>query len=282
MQGTWFPFAIRRTLILSLLPVSLSCGGGDFPKYYQLGDLRILAITAPTPEVAPGTTVTLTPYISDLNGAGRTIAYSAEACTDPGVAFGAEPSCAKATDRVSLGTGNLAGLAGPNYTGAVTTFNVTVPASILTGRSAIDAHNGVAYLFVLTLTPSGSKSVTSFKRLIASSKATKNSNPTLSDILANGSSLAALPATNSTLAPSIAAGSSESYTWQSLTGSTPQSEVLSMSWFTSDGTLDKSRTTSTESNGWKPPGTAPAGRNVLLIGVLRDDRGGSAITIKSL
>lgn len=265
------------------LLILTSCSGDDFPKYYKLGTLRVLTLVANNPEVAVGATVTITPVVSDIEGAGRTLTYEASACPDLGVAFGAEPTCEGNPLKVSLGTGNVTGLAGPNYTGATNTFNVTVPATTLLGRTTADQYNGVAYLFVYKVTAPDGTNVRAFRRIIASSRATKNTNPTLTQILSNGSALAALPAGDVSLSADYTAGSIESYQVQLSDGTlNSKAESLTTTWFVSDGKVQYTRTIGGESTKFTPPSAAPAGRNVLVIGVIRDARGGVSYSIATL
>ena len=76
----------------------------------------------------PGDTVTFTPILSDINGAGRTISYSVQACIDPGVGIGAEPVCTS-PDPTSIQTGTVVLPAGASqtYTGPASSFTLTMP-----------------------------------------------------------------------------------------------------------------------------------------------------------
>ena len=53
-----------------ILFIASGCTSNDLPIYSHLDSLRVIALIADQPEVAPGTTVTITPYMSDATGAG--------------------------------------------------------------------------------------------------------------------------------------------------------------------------------------------------------------------
>lgn len=259
------------------------CGGSSLPKYYELRNLRVIALVADQPEVSPGGTATITPVVSDAFGGGRALTYEAELCSDPGVGLGATPSCAGNPTRVVLSSGTVTGLSAPNYTGPVGTVVANIPATALVGRTSYDQHNGVAWLVTYKITTGQGEQVQSFRRIVVSNKTPKNSNPTLSDIQNSGASLTTLPTSKARLTGSVGAGSAETYQFQLVDGSfSATEETLQISWLTTDGTFQFSRTPPLSSNDFSPPVPAPAGRNVQLIGVLRDDRGGVAYVIKSL
>ncbi len=69
------------TLILAAL-VS-ACSNDKLPDFNKLDKLRIIALEVNTPEVNPGATVTVTPWISDISettGLSDTVIV----CVDPG------------------------------------------------------------------------------------------------------------------------------------------------------------------------------------------------------
>ena len=260
---------------LVLLLFLSGCGGSSLPQYNKLESLRVLAILSSSPEVSPGATVTITPVISDVTGGGRSLTYNADTCIDPGVAYGAVPSCEGLTSRVSIAANAaVTGLSSPQYTAAVTsTFSVTVPATILDGYSTVQQLLGVNYLVVIKITASDGTSVSAFKRILASTNPTKNNNPSITRVEANGSTVVGtLFHSWVSLQPIFGAGSAESYTAILPDGSTRTvTEVLTTTWFISSGSLGATRTEGTATLGYSPPVGIPA---VSLVAVTRDGRGG--------
>lgn len=274
-----------RGLGLLLYCITLvGCSGNDLPEYVKLGDLRILALVVDTPEVGTGATVTLTPVLSDLNGAGRALTYSAAACPDPGVAYGAVPTCTGSSTKVSLATGqSVTGLSGPNYTGAVTsTLSISIPASIFDQRSSLEKANGVSYLVTYQVTASDGTSVSAFKRILVSTKGSseRNQNPLLTSVLAGGSAFGSLPTRTETLSVTFGAGTPETYFEVQADGSiAAKEESLLTTWFISDGSVDQFRTVGAGEVQYTPPAVQPTGRNVVFVIVIRDGRGGIAYQV---
>ncbi len=262
-----------------------SCSSDDFPKYVELGGLRILALQTGTnggaAENAPGDSVTVTPYVSDYRGA-RTITYAAVACTDPGIGAGVEPTCDGVADRVAVANGALT-IPATSRTGAGNSFTVNIPSTALAGRSAADQYNGVGYLLTYTLTASDGTTVRSFKRLIVSSKSPKNMNPTLTGVLANGSPMTAMPAGEVTIRASYLTGSIESYsamkTDQSVTART---EELVTTYFITDGSLKTFRTVNDQTTTYTPPSPVPTDHTPVMVAVTRDSRGGISVVVQGL
>lgn len=271
--------------ILSLLSAAILAGCADdkLPDYSKLDRLRVLAMVASQPEANPGTTgITITPWISDPNGNGRTLSYVAEGCIDPGVAYGAEPTCRGSASLTSLGAGAITGLSAPHYTGNSQAISVDLPgeAVIFASRSAIDQFNGVGYLVTFSVSATDGANVRAFRRLLVSgaAKTSKNGNPGLSDILSNGASLATLPTGAVELTAQIDSGAAETYTALSVSGTSSRSEQLTTTWFSTQGQLRFDRTEPGQATRWTPSGEAQA----LLIGVLRDNRGGVAVLSRAL
>lgn len=260
----------------------VSCGNSDLPKYYSLDSLRILAILPANPtqaEVSAGDTVGLQILMSDTRGGGRALTYSAEACFDPGVGAGADPSCAGSLTKVTLATNQSLTLpAAPNYTGVVSPAGlsaITIPSTILANRSAADQYNGVAYLVTVQLRASDGTQVSAFRRIVVSNKSTKNSSPTLTQILSNGVSLTAVP-TGAVSLTTNATGTETFLVQQSNGTLSSSTEALQITWFVSDGKLSYTRTIGSAANTFTPPSPVPTGRNVLVYAVVRDGRGGVA------
>lgn len=271
-----------------------ACQANNFPKYSTLEKLRVLALVVDTPEIqSPGagtTNVSLTPYLSDIGGSGN-VDLTVQSCLDPGVAAGSEPSCSGAlyasppqTVSVTAPAGQAAGIFGsPERTGAPSSGGITVglqiPANLLLAFPTVLQHNGVPYLITVTA-QRGSQTVRSFRRVLISTKSA-NLNPTLTDILVNGSSLTTLP----TGEPLLSFSASTPETYQSMASSgalVSETEAFVLTWFISDGEMENSRILEGQNTIWKTPGGAPSQRQVVVVGVLRDGRGGVAVLVKKL
>ncbi len=272
------------TMITAILGLT-ACDRQEFPKYNVLGGLRVLTVIADKPEASPGDTVTFTPILSDVNGAGRTISYSVQACIDPGVGIGAEPVCTQ-PDPTSLQSGTVVLPAGVSqtFTGPVSSFTLTLPdaATMFVGRRNRDLFNGVAYLVFYNISVTGGPSVNSFVRVLISdaAKTPKNLNPSSPVIEMN-----TIPMNDQTTIPTTSvdfravspSDSIETYQFMSPDGSFKTiTEELVTTWFVSDGTFDLMRTLGSSETAWTPPDPAPAGRGMVILVVTRDGHGGTS------
>lgn len=270
-------------LLLALLVALSGCGRDDFPKFTTLENLRVLGIRANTPETSPGATVQLTALISDVTGAGRALRVVVEACSDPGVGYGANPTCSGVADRVAVADTTV-NLTGPAYTAALTAQSVTIPTTVLANYSGVDQYNGVPYLVTYSVSAGGgAERVDAFKRILVSTKPLKNSNPLLTDVVnAASTTVSALPTQATTLYPAITSGSNEIFSVLNGNGTTSNfQETLTTTWFASDGSFDVQRTESSNGNGYQPPGSRPTSHSVVIVLVTRDGRGGETWVIKS-
>jgi hypothetical protein len=274
-----------------------ACSSNDFPKYQTLESLRVLGLLAPTPEVRAGSAnVTVTPYVSDVNGAGRALTYTAEACLNPLIDYGAEPTCVGNPTRTVIAT-NAAVNVGANltaangFTGTVDSIGVAIPtATLLAPLDATLQYNGVPVLVTYTISASSGESVRAFRRILVTTDASKslNTNPVLNDLLANGTAITTSLPTSSTsdLTPSYptsGAGSPETYSVKSTDGSvTSVTETYTTTWFISSGTVKYARTLGASATQFTKPETLPASGHVVLVGVLRDGHDGISIVQKNL
>jgi hypothetical protein len=281
MRSTFQKVLVLGLSVFSLSVFVLGCSEDTLPKYVALGDLRILALAASAPEVDPGASVTITPYLSDIGNTGP-LQFAWQACVDAGVGYGATPTCEGNPTATAVTTGAVSTLnAGNTYTAAADGFSVSVPATVLTGRSDVDQYNGVAYLVMYSLTNVNNQTVKSFKRIIVStpSKLTKNQNPGISAVLANGAAFASLAAGTRFEMSLTFSSSPETYQQKKADGLlAAQNETYQTTWFYSDGETKYYRTTSNDANQYTTPASFPAGRSSFLVIVLRDDRGGVAVT----
>lgn len=280
--------------VFFLIPLLLSCSESKLPKSSNLDRLRVLSLISEEnagggqtyAEYAPGSVVTIKPLVSDLLGSGN-LSYEAKACVDPGVAFGAEPSCEGNPTLVDVSAGAQPITMGSltDRTGLANSFNVTIPSSTImfAGRSVQDQFNGVSYLVTYKLIRASGEAQIAFKRLVVSNRGTRNKNPILSDVLSQGASLSALPV-GVTVNLSIAVGAigAESYQVLKSDGTYDnRTENLVTSWFISDGEVKFLRTTSFDSTEYKGPEAAPTSRKAFIIALTRDERGGASVLIKS-
>jgi hypothetical protein len=276
----------RFILVLIVAAVTTQCGNtNDLPKYQTLGDLRILTIVVSAPEANPGDTVTFTPVLSDLNGQGRAINFAIQACIDPGVANGADPTCQN-PDPASIQTGTITIPAGASqtYTGPVTPFSLTMPdaSTLFANRSAADQYNGVIYLVQYNISIPNGQAINSFLRVFVSTtaKTQKNQNPLIASVDLNDSPLPdsiPMPVSDSNFRAISPASSSETYQVMQFDGSfLTRTEEMLNTWFVSDGEFDFSRTIGSIENNWTPPGSKPSSRGAVILVVTRDGRGGSA------
>lgn len=263
---------MKRFLILFLV-LFISCTKSQLPEYNRLDSMRVLALKVNNPETSIAASVTITPVISDISGGGRTITYSAQACADPGIGVGAYPDCSGSTSILDLGTGTITGLSAPNYTGATNTFTFSIPTTVFDGKTALETYNGIPYIFLLSLKTNDGNEVRSFKRIIVSTKSNKNTNPSLSNILSDGQPMTRLTDRTVSLKVSYSPSSEENYlTFNSDGGLKLTKEILVTTWFVSQGSLGLFRTIGENEN----PFTMNYSHNgpVVILGVLRDDRGG--------
>jgi hypothetical protein len=264
-----------------------ACSEDTLPKYSYLSGLRILAVQAANSgdatiaEAVPGDTFTITPYVSDYKGTG-TLTYTATACIDPGVNRGADPSCTGVPGATSVGSGAVT-ITGANRTGTATSFTVTIPSAdvVFAGRGAVDQYNGVNYLVSYVLTSSSGASIASYKRIPVSTKTSKNHNPSVSAITAQGATLTSLPSGAVELAATTSIA--ESYSAQKSDGSlTSLNEDLEFTWFVTDGALKYFRTVQGQTTTFTPPSSAPTDHSAMVVVIVRDGRGGLGFRQQSL
>lgn len=285
-------------LLFSLLVTG--CSDNGFPLYASLDGLRILALKIDQPEITYNAgvdsyAVALTPLISDFGGSGN-VEITLQACLDPGVVVGVQADCSEAAVASSVTTlivtpavGAAADIFGEGTRTGIPSsgpVNLTVPfpRTLWSKFSSAVQFNGVPCVVVVKAkTSDGVQQTTAFRRVLISSKNTPNANPVISDLKANGNSLGALPSGQTSLTFDLGA-SAETYSFQKSSGETLSlNETLELSWFTTDGEIKFSRSRSGERTNWTPPSSAPAGgRKVILVGVLRDGRGGVDYMVRAL
>lgn len=278
---------MKKSIFWLVFLLATSCSDMGLPEYIKLENLRVLALILDSPEVAAGGTVNVTPVVSDY-GATRTLTYVAEACPDPGLVLGRDPTCEGSPLKVSVGSGNVTfpvAQQSTNRTGLTAALPaITVPASLISSLSPEAQFNGFFYLVTYTLSASDGARVRSFARIRVSNKATKNTNPTITDVLSNGSSLTTMPAGDTSVTISYPGTSKETYLFQRSDGTqTSQTEALSTTWFYSAGAMKFYRTVDGEANTFTPTSAAaPTGLNHVVLVITRDGREGTAAAIRFL
>jgi len=270
---------------LILLLIVISCGDDKLKKVEELDGFRIIGITSTTPEVAPGTNgVALKVYVSDTKGGGRVIDGTVEACIDPGISFGASVGCSHDPTKVSgvysINTASDLDLGAANlFTGLATdTFLANVPLFIFNGRSTREQNNGVAYIVIFRFNVDG-RVHESFKRIIATTRAIKNVNPVINSVNLNGVAVVSTkPRKGEKFL--LDANAPETYSYVEVDDTqVSRSEALKVAWFVSQGKFDKAKSDAGEEVEFTED---PPGDVMLLLSVLRDDRGGISIQRKIL
>lgn len=257
---------------LLILFLAVACGDTDFKKVEQLDEFRILSVVTSTPEVAPGTPgVTLELFVSDVKSGGRIINGTTVSCIDPGISFGAEvncdhdPSAFASTYTVDTTALNLG-------TGLTGSLSINVPAGIFIGRSAREQFNGVGYITIFNFQVDG-KTVTAFKRVVATNRAAKNTNPSGSAILLNGAAIGSAPGDEDKLL--MTSNAPETYDYINSEGGTEtRTEEMQVAWYVTLGKFDTSKSDVNETVKYLgSTATVP----FMLVGIVRDERGGVQI-----
>jgi hypothetical protein len=269
-----------RFAFLSFLTLLSACSPSELPDAYRLDRFRVLAILSDRPEVGPGESVTLTSFVSDFAGEGRPVLFSVEGCLDPGVGYGAEPTCQGSPTRAVVGDRiPMTGLLSPGYTGlAAPSIPCTVPEGDVIFRSASerDRFNGVGYLLTFAFTLPDGSIAKSFRTIVVSDKPVKNRNPTYAAPF-----LSASPSEKSTLIPAFTSDSVETYDEIRLDGEVEsKTESLTTSWFVSEGDLSLRLTEGTAGTLYSLP-LLPDPRGRVFVAVTRDGRGGVAASVET-
>ncbi len=262
----------------------IGCGNDNFKAQSELGGLRVLALSANTPEINSAATVTVTPLISYVDGGGATINYSWEACPDPGIDFGAEVSCDSSPASLkqsSSGSFNTNTLSASLFTGVATSISVVVSPAIFAYFASLDSDlqfNGVDYLVIVTYTDSNNgKEVTALKRIRLTSKAggDLNTNPTFGGMLFNNSAILAYPTSEGDF---LLSSTSAPQTYSQITnvGTKTFSEDMFISWYASSGEFLSNRTDVGEKSTFDPKGSSG-----IFVAVYRDGRGGVSFDVES-
>lgn len=275
---------MKQILLILQLVFLFSCGSDEFEEQSKLSGLRILAITADTPEINSASTVTLTPLISYVTAANTTLDLSWEACPDPGIDFGADLSCDNTAASLRLsGTSsfNTSSLAGSFFTGNASTISVAIPPAAFTLLGSLNSQiqfNGLDYIVLLTYSDQNTDNrVTALKKIKLSTKGNSdlNVNPSFGTIQVAGSSLSSYPSSKTPIDIN-SASTPESYSVQTTDGLKSFTENMFISWHANSGEFLFNRTDIGEGNEYEPSGSSG-----VFVAILRDGRGGVATEIIS-
>lgn len=275
--------------VLLLITLS-SCSNDNLPRIEQLQEFKVLALSSDKSEVNPGDTATISAILSDTQGAGRTINVSYVACADPGVSTGATPSCdgqsSVQSATLTINPSTDTGLGANNYFSGTSqqTATITIPSDYLDGLTAAQTYNGRAYLVVGTFTVASqgsapSATITAFKRIIVTSRASSalNQTPVINTLLVNEQAITVAPSINDEL--SITTDGAESFERYTTQGELEErSEEYDVAWYIASGKLSTSKTPAESSTVLKestPVNSAVSGQLIMVL--LRDDRGGVSL-----
>jgi hypothetical protein len=270
-----------KSVLVLLVIFCVSCGDNNFPRVEVIKNFRVLGIVTANPEVGGAGAVTVFPYVTDPNGGGRTVSGTYEVCLDPGISFGATPSCVgvpgAVTTAYSINFSLDSDFAANGYTGlAATGATVNVPASIFDGRSGREQFNGIAMIVVFRFTVDG-REVSAFRRIVATNRGAQNVNPAAPTALLNGAGFGVTkPAKGDEL--SVAPlNDEEDYQVQTVDGTIEtRSESYEVSLYVSQGELDKSKVSIDESAEFKK--SASSTRSFTTVVMVRDERGGLSVS----
>lgn len=250
----------------------------DVPASFLAG-LRVLAIVATPPEVAPGASASVTVNAVDTTAAaGAAPSVSWSRCTlAPLQGQAINPDC-----------DTLAGALVPLGDGATITVTMLDPTAAGSGVGAPDSTGGVYLPLFARLTSGGQELTASYRLRVGQAGAPANANPTVDAVVvmnADGTTAVldeAVPLPVSagqhlSLGVTVPAGAAETFTVDRGAGPEMVTETLVTSWFSTAGELDHQRTSAaqpfTELNLERRLPATPA--RIDVYAVTRDERGGT-------
>lgn len=270
-----------KYILLILTVMCVSCGDNNFPRVEVIKNFRVLGIVTATPEVSSAGAVNVFPYVSDPNGGGRTVSGTYEVCLDPGISFGATPSCegvpGAVTTAYSINFTTDSDFAANGYTGlAATAATVNVPASIFDGRSGREQFNGIAMIVVFRFTVDG-REVSAFRRIVATNRGAQNTNPATPTAQLNGAGFGATKPTKGDELSVAPLSDEEDYQVQTVDGTIEtRSESYEVSLYVTRGELDKAKVSVNESAEFKK--SASTTQSFTAVVMVRDERGGMSVS----
>ncbi|MCB0325991.1 MAG: hypothetical protein KDD52_00080 [Bdellovibrionales bacterium] len=272
-----------KSLIFYFLLFCLSSCSDQTIEYFELGEFRFLTAIANLPEVdgSVSNIVSITPYISDIDAGGRTIALEIYACPDPGISNGQEAACQPSlstTQNISYSSIHTSSL-GSSFTGALPSFSVSVPAGLLTGLADDVRFNGIDFIVTMNFSFDQEHFYT-YKRIKVSERLSKNTNPSINEILFSQSASKALEDKDE-LSITTSGNAEESY--EIAKPNTNDKETLEeeafVTWFTYQGTSAFSRTFVDEGTSFELGKEGDISK-AFVAAILRDGRGGASFAIR--
>ena len=265
------PFALRSAgaaLLACALPACFSVP--SFPNQRDVRELRVLAIKADPPLVAPGGTVALTALVVDAHGPVAGADYRWWRCGESGGSEGSA-SCGR-DDRGAQQVGNAA------------QASYTAPEGVLDERGRSIFVTWYGYRDVVNLGVShGGEEAQAFKR-VQVQRGAGNRNPSLAGILVEGADVAGAavsvrPGAKYAVSPAVGAGSRETFSVLDFSGrSQTLTEELEFSWYATGGSLSDGVTVEGKQAAahWTAPDKPPAdGEPLWLFAIVYDGRGGT-------
>ncbi|HVX96710.1 MAG TPA: hypothetical protein VHK47_17465 [Polyangia bacterium] len=275
---------MRRLIAIAALgqalALPLACTTSPDPPVSFVTGLRVLAISAEPPQVSPGQTTQVTALVIDTTGRPVDVTWSRCLLAPlPGEAVNVD--CATAA----------AGAPALEPIGSGLSVSFAMPDVAATALGLPDATNGV-YVPLMANITDGADTIVAAYRLRLGDGTPPNMNPQIAsvDVVDAGGGLTPIdPATplgvhagdSLTLEAVPAAGSAQAYTGPD---DMPATEVLTISWFTTAGTLSVAKTSDMQPTTVLKlqeslPGT---GENIDLFAVVHDGRGGVGYTHRVL
>jgi len=222
-----------------LFALLLSGCGSDLPAQSFIDKLRVLAVQAEPPEVAPGTTTTVRALVVEpIVNTGRAVDAFWLACIPPPGALQELPC---AVDEKSIPPLCSAGEAAACIIGNGLQVQYTPQDVGQTLLTVVVADNGTAIDCLADIQQHGGqpqhpdRCVVAFKRLVVSANPT-NHNPDLSSLLLNDQPLGQFPLDGSTLTLKVVRADDAAEL-----DAKGNYEALSVSWFTTGGKIDGAR-----------------------------------------
>jgi hypothetical protein len=271
---------LRWTIAIAAVVLPWACTTNPNPPVSFITGLRVLAISAEPPQVNPGQTTQVTALVLDTTG--RTVDVTWSRCLLaplPGEAVNVD--CATA----AAGSPSLA------PTGSGLSISFVMPDVAASALGLPDATNGV-YVPLMANITDGADTIVAAYRLRLGDGTPPNLNPEIAsvDVVDAAGGLTPIdPVTplgvhagdSLTLEAVPTPGSAQTYTGPD---NMPATEVLTISWFTTAGTLSVAKTSDTQ------PTTVlnltenlpETGGNIDLFAVVHDGRGGVGYTHRVL
>lgn len=265
--------------LCACVALALAACSDPLPKVTSVDRLRLLAIRAEPPEVAPAGTTTLEALAVDA--AGRPVAYRWAAC-DPAAAIDdAEEDCGPARE-LPLGS------AGPSVEVSIAPLLATFEDRARDGGAPPAGTAGRLTLPVVLRLEAGGERLTAIKRVTVSTDRTRNQNPKILHVLADDRqldpelALRVPPRQPLALGAIEAAYDFEEYDPDGAGPEPPRLERHTIHWFATAGELAHATSASAVASGAarseQNDYTAPEAGEAVLWLVVLDGRGGAGWT----